>query len=268
MAVPTIYVRLIAAWESLPAERRALLSRGAPANLRLMVSGSAALPVSTLERWREITGHTLLERYGMTEIGMALSNSYRGEAGSRQRRPSSARSRSTASRRARRASRARMFREKSKCAAPSVFQRILGQAGSYARSFPQRLVPHRRHCRHRKRRLSHSWADQYRHSQNRRPQSLGAGDRRDACASIRRSRNARSSAYPILSGASGSRLRWFLRKAVLSTLKNFAPGQRARMATHKVPVASAGAGGPAAERDGQSDQARRQELSTSNEHVS
>jgi malonyl-CoA/methylmalonyl-CoA synthetase len=44
-----------------------------------MVSGSAALPVSTLERWQEITGHTLLERYGMTEIGMALSNPYRGE---------------------------------------------------------------------------------------------------------------------------------------------------------------------------------------------
>ena len=42
--------------------------------LRLMVSGSAALPVAILERWREITGHTLLERYGMTEIGMALSN--------------------------------------------------------------------------------------------------------------------------------------------------------------------------------------------------
>ena len=39
-----------------------------------MVSGSAALPVPTLERWEEITGHRLLERYGMTEIGMALSN--------------------------------------------------------------------------------------------------------------------------------------------------------------------------------------------------
>ena len=78
MAVPTIYVRLIAAWESFPAERRALLSKQA-SKLRLMVSGSAALPVSTLERWREITGHTLLERYGMTEIGMALSNPYRGK---------------------------------------------------------------------------------------------------------------------------------------------------------------------------------------------
>jgi malonyl-CoA/methylmalonyl-CoA synthetase len=39
-----------------------------------MVSGSAALPVSVLERWRELTGHVLLERYGMTELGMALSN--------------------------------------------------------------------------------------------------------------------------------------------------------------------------------------------------
>jgi malonyl-CoA/methylmalonyl-CoA synthetase len=46
--------------------------------LRLMVSGSAALPVSTLERWKEISGHTLLERYGMTEIGMALSNPLHG----------------------------------------------------------------------------------------------------------------------------------------------------------------------------------------------
>ena len=44
-----------------------------------MVSGSAALPVSTLHRWKEISGHTLLERYGMTEIGMALSNPLHGE---------------------------------------------------------------------------------------------------------------------------------------------------------------------------------------------
>jgi malonyl-CoA/methylmalonyl-CoA synthetase len=78
MAVPTIYVKLIAEWEASSPERRTRLSRGA-AKLRLMVSGSAALPVSTLKRWKEITGHTLLERYGMTEIGMALSNPYRGE---------------------------------------------------------------------------------------------------------------------------------------------------------------------------------------------
>src|SRR4028119_2049642 len=47
--------------------------------MRLMGSGSAALPVATLERWREISGHVLLERYGMTEIGMALSNPLHGE---------------------------------------------------------------------------------------------------------------------------------------------------------------------------------------------
>ena len=41
---------------------------------RLMVSGSAALPLPVLEKWKGIIGHTLLERYGMTEIGMALSN--------------------------------------------------------------------------------------------------------------------------------------------------------------------------------------------------
>lgn len=78
MAVPTIYVKLIAEWEASSPERQTTLSRAA-ARLRLMVSGSAALPVSTLNRWKEITGHTLLERYGMTEMGMALSNSYHGE---------------------------------------------------------------------------------------------------------------------------------------------------------------------------------------------
>ena len=78
MAVPTIYSRLIAAWEKATPERQRALSLGAR-TLRLMVSGSAALPVRVLERWREISGHVLLERYGMTEIGMALSNPLNGE---------------------------------------------------------------------------------------------------------------------------------------------------------------------------------------------
>jgi malonyl-CoA/methylmalonyl-CoA synthetase len=77
MAVPTIYRRLIAAWEAAPAARREAMSDGCR-RMRLMVSGSAALPVKTLERWREISGHTLLERYGMTELGMALSNPLHG----------------------------------------------------------------------------------------------------------------------------------------------------------------------------------------------
>jgi malonyl-CoA/methylmalonyl-CoA synthetase len=44
-----------------------------------MVSGSAALPVKVLEQWQAISGHRLLERYGMTEIGMALSNPLHGQ---------------------------------------------------------------------------------------------------------------------------------------------------------------------------------------------
>ena len=76
-AVPTIYHLLIAAWDVSPKKQRAR-SEGAR-RLRLMMSGSAALPVQILERWRDITGHTLLERYGMTEIGMALSNPLEGE---------------------------------------------------------------------------------------------------------------------------------------------------------------------------------------------
>ena len=78
MGVPTIYSKLIDCWEDSSARERERMSdsiRG----LRLMVSGSAALPVSVLEKWKEISGHVLLERYGMTEIGMALSNPYRGE---------------------------------------------------------------------------------------------------------------------------------------------------------------------------------------------
>jgi len=77
MAVPTVYRRLVAAWEAAPAEARRAMS-DACRRLRLMVSGSAALPVATLERWRELSGHVLLERYGMTELGMALSNPLHG----------------------------------------------------------------------------------------------------------------------------------------------------------------------------------------------
>ncbi len=73
MAVPTIYTRLIGEWEQADDDQRRRWSGGA-AKPRLMVSGSAALPVSTLQRWQEITDHVLLERYGMTELGMALSN--------------------------------------------------------------------------------------------------------------------------------------------------------------------------------------------------
>jgi len=78
MAVPTVYAKLLAAWEAGSPEERRRWSQGC-GRMRLMVSGSAALPVTMLERWREVSGHTLLERYGMTEIGMALSNPLVGE---------------------------------------------------------------------------------------------------------------------------------------------------------------------------------------------
>jgi malonyl-CoA/methylmalonyl-CoA synthetase len=77
MAVPTIYAKLIAAWEAAAPDQQQLMSAGC-ANLRLMVSGSAALPIEILEKWQQISGHVLLERYGMTEIGMALSNPLHG----------------------------------------------------------------------------------------------------------------------------------------------------------------------------------------------
>ena len=75
MAVPTNYALLLREAERLGTDHE-LIRAGAEGaqSLRLMVSGSMALPTPVLERWRALTGHTLLERYGMTELGMALSN--------------------------------------------------------------------------------------------------------------------------------------------------------------------------------------------------
>jgi malonyl-CoA/methylmalonyl-CoA synthetase len=78
MAVPTIYYKLITHWESLlPDEQSSIYT--ALQKFRLMVCGSAALPISVMQKWETISGHLLLERYGMTEIGMAISNPYMGE---------------------------------------------------------------------------------------------------------------------------------------------------------------------------------------------
>lgn len=78
MAVPTIYVKLIETLDALlPSERQRVVD--GMAAMRLMISGSAALPASVHEIWTRLTGQNLLERYGMTEIGMALSNPYKGE---------------------------------------------------------------------------------------------------------------------------------------------------------------------------------------------
>ena len=73
--VPTIYNRFLSSFDKLAeptqeAVKKALL----PENLRLNISGSAALPTPTKKSWTELSGgNVLLERYGMTEVGMALS---------------------------------------------------------------------------------------------------------------------------------------------------------------------------------------------------
>jgi malonyl-CoA/methylmalonyl-CoA synthetase len=75
MAVPTIYVKLLQYLDTSTGEQRTSICGGFRA-MRLNVSGSAACPVSLFEQWQLYTGQVLLERYGMTEIGMALSNPY------------------------------------------------------------------------------------------------------------------------------------------------------------------------------------------------
>ncbi|PRQ50976.1 putative long-chain-fatty-acid--CoA ligase [Rosa chinensis] len=76
--VPTMYTRLIQAHEAMDAELKAA-SAYAAQQLRLMMCGSSALPVPVMQQWETITGHRLLERYGMTEFVMAISNPFRGE---------------------------------------------------------------------------------------------------------------------------------------------------------------------------------------------
>lgn len=102
MAVPTIYSKLLEAAELI--REQSISGGGSPReensdckmltaedldlallainNLRLTVSGSAAMPPPLMKRWHQFTGgkgDLLLERFGMTEIGMGLSNLYRGE---------------------------------------------------------------------------------------------------------------------------------------------------------------------------------------------
>ena len=74
MGVPTLYVRLLA-------ERG--LTREACSRMRLFISGSAPMLVETFKAWQARTGHTILERYGMSETTMLTSNPYRPESARR-----------------------------------------------------------------------------------------------------------------------------------------------------------------------------------------
>jgi len=67
MGVPTLYVRMLA---------EPTLTRAQAAHMRLFVAGSAPLLIETFKAWQETTGHTILERYGMSETVMLTSNPY------------------------------------------------------------------------------------------------------------------------------------------------------------------------------------------------
>jgi malonyl-CoA/methylmalonyl-CoA synthetase len=74
MGVPTLYVRLL---------QESGLTREACAHMRLFISGSAPLLIETFLDWQTRTGHTILERYGMSETAMLTSNPCRAEDGDR-----------------------------------------------------------------------------------------------------------------------------------------------------------------------------------------
>jgi malonyl-CoA/methylmalonyl-CoA synthetase len=71
MGVPTLYTRML----SEPS-----LNRQAAQHMRLFISGSAPLLIETFNEWQSRTGHTILERYGMSETVMLTSNPYRADA--------------------------------------------------------------------------------------------------------------------------------------------------------------------------------------------
>lgn len=74
MGVPTLYVRMLA---------EPGLTREAAKHMRLFIAGSAPLLLETFNEWRERTGHTILERYGMSETIMLTSNPYEAKQGDR-----------------------------------------------------------------------------------------------------------------------------------------------------------------------------------------
>ncbi|RKP19412.1 acetyl-CoA synthetase-like protein, partial [Rozella allomycis CSF55] len=75
MSVPTVYTRLIAYYKTLEKNEQLKVSCRLK-RFRLFVCGSAPLPKNVFREWESITCHKILERYGMTETGMVLSNEY------------------------------------------------------------------------------------------------------------------------------------------------------------------------------------------------
>jgi malonyl-CoA/methylmalonyl-CoA synthetase len=71
MGVPTLYVRMLG---------EAALTRQQTSHMRLFIAGSAPLLIETFKEWQDRTGHTILERYGMSETIMLTSNPYQADA--------------------------------------------------------------------------------------------------------------------------------------------------------------------------------------------
>ncbi|XP_068193141.1 malonate--CoA ligase ACSF3, mitochondrial isoform X2 [Antennarius striatus] len=80
MAMPTVYSELIRYYDQHYTENfvKEFIKVLYKDRIRLTVSGSDALPLAVLERWKKITGRNLLECYGLTEIGVALSSPLKG----------------------------------------------------------------------------------------------------------------------------------------------------------------------------------------------
>ncbi len=122
--VPTIYVRLL----EIPAEA----AREIGAAMRLFVSGSAPLPAQVLEEFRARFGHTILERYGMSENLMNISNPYLGE-----RRPGSVGLPLPGVS-------VRLVDGEIHLKGPQPLRRLLASRRGHPRRLRRRLVPHRR----------------------------------------------------------------------------------------------------------------------------
>ncbi len=167
--VPTIYVRLL---DTPPDAAREI-----GAQMRLFVSGSAPLPANVFERFRELFGHAILERYGMTETFMTLSNPYIGE---------------------RRAGTVgfplpgisvRIEDGELLVRGPNIFAGYWRCRRCHNRRVYRRLVPHRRSGIALGRRLLHAPRPQVRSHHLRRLQHLSARDRRAAAGTTRRFRS-------------------------------------------------------------------------------
>ena len=231
MAVPTIYVKLIdCLGEGLSAD-----ADGCP---RAAASCASWCRVPrpcrsrTLERWQEISGHVLLERYGMTEIGMAISNSLDGQSVSRLCRPAAAGGGGAADRDRGAGRRRNPGRDRNP--GPGGFPGVLGQAGGNPKVLPGRLVLNRRRGGAGKRHLPHSGPQQRGHHQDRRLQGLRPGDRGGPPdpPGYQRSRSG-GSADPVWGERVVAAL--VLRQGASLEIKALRAWGKERLATYKVP---------------------------------